>query len=130
VAKLSPAGDSLVYSTYLGGSGDDRAFGIAVDASGAAIVTGWTYSADFPTVAAAQSVPGGWRDAFVAKLESLGGRAGVQHVSGGQRFGFGQWRGGGCTGRHLRGRRDRFDRLPGAERFRVSQSRFERRFCG
>jgi len=50
VAKLSPAGDSLVYSTYLGGSGDDRAFGIAVDASGAAIVTGWTYSApDFPT---------------------------------------------------------------------------------
>jgi hypothetical protein len=72
VAKLSPAGDSLVYSTYLGGSRDDRAFGIAVDASGAAIVTGWTYSADFPTVAAAQSVPGGWRDAFVAKLSPSG----------------------------------------------------------
>ncbi|MGO9094328.1 MAG: SBBP repeat-containing protein [Bryobacteraceae bacterium] len=72
VAKLSPAGDSLVYSTYLGGSGDDRAFGIAVDASGAAIVTGWTYSTDFPTVAAAQSVSGGWRDAFVAKLSPTG----------------------------------------------------------
>lgn len=72
VAKLSVAG-SLVYLTYLGGSGDDRAFGIAVDGSGAAYVTGWTYSANFPTSAGArQRVLGGGRDAFVAKLNSAG----------------------------------------------------------
>ena len=34
VAKLNPGGNGLVYCTYLGGSGDDRAFGIAVDGSG------------------------------------------------------------------------------------------------
>jgi hypothetical protein len=72
VAKLSPSG-SLVYLTYLGGSGDDRALGIAVDASGNAYVTGWTYSTNFPTTAGArQRVLGGGRDAFVAKLNSAG----------------------------------------------------------
>lgn len=72
VAKLSVAGN-LVYLTYLGGSGDDRAFGIAVDGSGAAYVTGWTYSANFPTTAGArQRVLSGGRDAFVAKLNSAG----------------------------------------------------------
>ena len=40
VTKLSPAGNSLVYSTYLGGSGDDRGYGIAVDGAGSAYVTG------------------------------------------------------------------------------------------
>ncbi|HXG34380.1 MAG TPA: SBBP repeat-containing protein [Bryobacteraceae bacterium] len=72
VAKLSPSG-SLVYLTYLGGSGDDRAFGIAVDASGNAYLTGWTYSTNFPTtVGARQRVIGGGRDAFVSKLNAAG----------------------------------------------------------
>ena len=48
VTKLSPTG-TIVYSTYLGGSGDDDAFAIALDPSGAAYVTGQTASADFPT---------------------------------------------------------------------------------
>ena len=39
----------LVYSTYLGGSGQDYATGIAVDGSGDAYVTGTTYSTNFPT---------------------------------------------------------------------------------
>jgi len=75
VAKLNAAGSSLVYCTYLGGSWDDRAFGIAVDAAGSAYVTGWTYSPNFPTTTGArQRVLGGGRDAFVAKL-TAGGNA-------------------------------------------------------
>src|SRR5205814_6749493 len=45
VTKINAAGTALVYSTYLGGSGDDYGTGIAVDAAGAAYVTGWTASA-------------------------------------------------------------------------------------
>ena len=51
VAKLNPAGNSLVYCTYLGGSGDDRAYGIAVDSAGSAYVTGSTASKNFPVPA-------------------------------------------------------------------------------
>jgi hypothetical protein len=49
VAKLNPTGSALVYSTYLGGSGDDFGYGIAVDSSGNAYVTGETFSHNFPT---------------------------------------------------------------------------------
>jgi hypothetical protein len=49
VTELNPAGSSLVFSTYLGGSSDDRAFGIALDSSGGVYVTGESLSADFPT---------------------------------------------------------------------------------
>lgn len=48
VTKLNAAGNALQYSTYLGGSADDRAYGIALDASGDAFVTGRTKSPDFP----------------------------------------------------------------------------------
>jgi uncharacterized repeat protein (TIGR01451 family) len=72
VAKLDPAG-SLSYATYLGGTRDDRASGIAVDVSGTAYVTGKTLptfgAPDFPTVSAAQPARGGGvSDAFAAKL--------------------------------------------------------------
>lgn len=68
VAVFSPAGGSLLYCTYLGGSGDDRAFGVAVDASRNIYVTGWTSSSNFPVSAPLQKKLGGTRDAFVAKL--------------------------------------------------------------
>ena len=71
VAKLTAAGQ-LSYLTYLGGNGDDRAFGIAVDSSGSAVVAGWTYSTNFPVINAAQSSSGGGRDGFVAKLNTAG----------------------------------------------------------
>ena len=53
VMKLAPGGRSIVYSTYLGGSGYDYAEGIAVDASGRAHVVGKTGSMDFPVTAGA-----------------------------------------------------------------------------
>ncbi|UCD64464.1 MAG: SBBP repeat-containing protein [Candidatus Zixiibacteriota bacterium] len=73
VTKLSASGSGLVYSTYLGGSAADEARGIAVDAYGAAYVTGQTSSADFPTLNPFQaSLQGGDNDAFVTKLSSSG----------------------------------------------------------
>ena len=53
VARLNPQGTHFDYVTYLGGSGNDEAFGIAVDAGGNAYVTGYTESADFPTTSGA-----------------------------------------------------------------------------
>lgn len=53
VTKLSPDGGSLVYSTYLGGTGEDSGFGIALDDSGNAYVVGQTDSPDFPVTAGA-----------------------------------------------------------------------------
>ena len=68
IAKFNPAGAALIYSTYLGGSDDDFGYGIAVDFSGNAHVTGWTRSPDFPTVNPLQPSPGSTGDAFVAKI--------------------------------------------------------------
>jgi hypothetical protein len=73
VTKFSPGGNTLVYSTYLGGSKTDSGFGIAIDASDNAYVTGKTASTDFPTVNAFQPAFGGGNDdAFVAKLNPDG----------------------------------------------------------
>ena len=49
VTKLAPGGNTLVYSTYLGGNDNDRGYAIAVDAGGSAYVTGDSYSSNFPT---------------------------------------------------------------------------------
>jgi hypothetical protein len=72
VAKLNAAGNGLVYCTYIGGSGDDRAYGIAVDSSGNAYVTGTTTSLNFPVRYALQSRLQGSRNAFVVKLSAAG----------------------------------------------------------
>lgn len=73
VTKLSSTGDSLIYSTYLGGSVTDVGRGIALDSSGCAYVTGNTYSTDFPTQNAYDdSFNGGYYDAFATKLSAIG----------------------------------------------------------
>ena len=68
VAKLTPDGTALVYATLLGGRDFDIGLAIALDATGAAYVTGDTGSPDFPIVHSLQPRLGGERDAFVAKL--------------------------------------------------------------
>jgi photosystem II stability/assembly factor-like uncharacterized protein len=91
VAKIGPGGGSLAYSTYLGGSGDDRAAGVVVDDLGRAIVFGSTESDDLPAVAALQARRG-VTDGFVSILDG-----------GGSVLLFSTWLGGsGC-------RRDRLD---------------------
>lgn len=55
-AKLSAAGNQLLYSAFVGGMGDDLGYGIAVSGSGSAVVTGRTKDASFPTT------PGALRD--------------------------------------------------------------------
>jgi hypothetical protein len=72
VTKLNPAGNMLVYSSYIGGSAIDRGTGIAVDSLGAAYVNGYTFSADFPSVNAYDMTLGGSQDAFVTKVSAAG----------------------------------------------------------
>jgi Beta-propeller repeat/Abnormal spindle-like microcephaly-assoc'd, ASPM-SPD-2-Hydin len=71
ISKLTPNGSTLLYSTYLGGTGatGDIGYGIAVDSQGNAYVSGSTSSSDFPTVNAFQSaLKSPATNAFVAKL--------------------------------------------------------------
>jgi len=72
VTKLSPDGQSLEFSTYLGGTKFDNGLGIDVDGAGAAYVIGYTDSANFPVKNAFQGTIRGDKDAFVAKLASNG----------------------------------------------------------
>ena len=72
VSKFDPTGSTLIYSTYLGGVGDEAGASIAVDASGNVYVTGYTASQNFPVKSPIQATTGGGSDAFVAKLDSTG----------------------------------------------------------
>ena len=100
VTKLNAAGSALVYSTYIGGSGGgcsaDIGNGIAVDASGAAYITGRARSIDFPTTAGAfqTSRPGTIDSAFVTKLSVDGSALVYSTYLGGSD-------GGGDTGQSI-----------------------------
>ena len=75
IAKLSAAGNTLVYSTFLGGTANETASSIAVDGAGSAYVAGGGHSRDFPTTPGAfQRTKGAGEseDAFIAKLTSDG----------------------------------------------------------
>lgn len=72
LTKLNATGSALVYSTYLGGIGQDAGAAVAVDAAGNAYVAGTTFSADFPTRNPFQAAKGAQQDAFVAKINPGG----------------------------------------------------------
>jgi hypothetical protein len=79
VAKVSGAGD-LVWATYLGGSGIDMGYGIAVDSDGNTLVTGLTDSTDFS--GANNGNPGGASEAFVAKVSGAGALVWATYIGG------------------------------------------------
>lgn len=79
VSKINSTGTLLVYSTYIGGNGDDVGNGIAVDTTGSVYITGSTASTDFPTISptilpiqTANGGPPGTTDAFVTKFNVFG----------------------------------------------------------
>ncbi|MCB2182795.1 MAG: Ig-like domain-containing protein [Desulfobulbaceae bacterium] len=76
IAKINAAGDTIVYSTYLGGSNMDYGLAIDVDSAGAAYITGYIYAAaggyNFPLVNPIQDALSGMYDAFVTKINETG----------------------------------------------------------
>ncbi|MDT4897705.1 MAG: hypothetical protein QOH25_2782 [Acidobacteriota bacterium] len=94
VTKLNAAGTALVYSTYLGGTGnsinlpgDDLCYKLAVDSGGNAYVTGQTRSTNFPTANALQSTyGGGLSEGFLTKLNAAGNALVYSTYIGGDTF--------------------------------------------
>jgi photosystem II stability/assembly factor-like uncharacterized protein len=73
VAKLSPDGSTLIYCTFIGGSGGDDVTGLAVSSTGSVYIGGSTDSTNFPLVSPVQpSVNGFWLSGFVSRLDSDG----------------------------------------------------------
>jgi hypothetical protein len=72
VTKINPSGTALVYSTFLGGTGEDFGYGMGVDSHGNAFVGGQTTSTDFPTLNAFQHANAGGQDIFVTELNPAG----------------------------------------------------------
>jgi len=82
-AKLSKGGDNLLYSTYIGGGDEDKAWSVAVDGGGDAYVAGYTLSSDFPTTLGAFDTAIKGQDAFVIKLNSTASGAIYSTLLGG-----------------------------------------------
>jgi len=87
VIRLNATGSALDYATFLGGSGDDGAYGIAVDTTGRAYVTGVTTSDDLPTTPGAFDTSyNGVYDAFVVKLNATGSALDYATFLGGEGY--------------------------------------------
>jgi hypothetical protein len=87
-AKLNRTGTALVYSTYLGGGGDEDVFDLTTDRSGSAYIPGLTSSADFPVTPGAfqTTFQGGDLDGYLTKLNPAGTRAVYSTYLGGSDF--------------------------------------------
>ena len=88
VVKMAPDG-SLVYVTVINGNGSDSGEGIAVDAAGQVLVTGFTDSTDFPTMNAVHGDRAG-RDAFAFKLDASGALVYSTYLGGSNSFDYGE----------------------------------------
>jgi Beta-propeller repeat len=84
LTKLNAGTLAVEYSTYLGGSGDEKGNAVAVDAAGNAYVTGGTNSTDFPTAGAYQPNLAGFANAFVTKVSATGGLVYSTYLGGEQ----------------------------------------------
>jgi len=92
IFKLAPDGSTVLFMTYLGGSGEDVGDAIELDPQGNIVIAGSTESTDFPTAAALQSSQGGQdcssgpcNDLFVAKLAAAGNSLVFSTYLGGSR---------------------------------------------
>lgn len=90
VSKLNASGSALDYSTYLGGVSEDRGYGIAVDTSGNAYVTGWTSSWNFPKIKAIYWSKGGTNDVFITKIDASGSALDYSTLLGGNSYDYGR----------------------------------------
>jgi len=72
VAKLTAAGNGFRFLTFLGGSDVEHSAAVKIDSTGAIVLGGYTWSTNFPVVAAWQAHSGGGQDGFVTKLSSNG----------------------------------------------------------
>ncbi|MBI5375843.1 MAG: SBBP repeat-containing protein [Candidatus Schekmanbacteria bacterium] len=72
VLKINASGTALVYSTFIGGTGVDVGYGIAVDSSENIYITGSTTSSNFPLMSPIQALKAGTNDAFITKINSSG----------------------------------------------------------
>ncbi len=91
VMLLSPSGASTLYSTYIGGSGDDEIFGMALAADGSLFVSGTTNSSDFPVTSGAFDTAFGGADnssysfkgdIFLSKVGATGGLLFSTYIGG------------------------------------------------
>jgi hypothetical protein len=72
ITKISADGSTIIFSTFLGGSGEDRVLALALDGGNNIYATGETLSGNFPTVNATQPNNGGGWDAFVTRMNAAG----------------------------------------------------------
>jgi len=83
VTKLDSRGSTVLFSTYIGGSGIDEARGMTIDTLGNVYVVGSTRSTNFPTVSPRQATLAGESDGFLLRISTAGGVLGFSTYLGG-----------------------------------------------
>ncbi len=83
ISKFNPAGNTMLYSTYIGGTENDQPHSMVADANGNLVIAGRTYSTNFPLQNSYQGANGGSADIVVVKLNAAGtGLIGSTYVGG------------------------------------------------